>query len=294
MTTGLGVDPTKNGSGVITSGMSALDMRKVNGALYTPGIISGCLVTTSASALTYTVDAGVVAIATATSPYNIVLAPVPATVKTVTAPPSGVRTDIVYATQHFPADGDSEVIVDVGTILPANSVELMRFTIGVGVGNTNAATRIGTTNYSIPYGGTLPILHYFEDSYNGVLPNAISRRGYGTFSVPTDRRLRFSLSATLYAQNAVRFDNNNYCEYYFLPNIDGGDMQIWTTPGLHQAWATYTWEAFVNVAAGVHTCNFGLGRMVGPGNAATFTGTDGSGFGRKSFVFRVQDEGVIV
>lgn len=294
MSTGFGVDPTKDGSGVITSGMSALDVRKINGALYTPGIISGCQVTTSASAMTYTVAAGVVAIATATNPYNIVLAPVPATVLNTTAPGSGTRTDIIYVQQRFPGDGDSEVVVNFGTSLPTNAVEIDRYTVGVGIGNTNAATHVGPINYSIPYGGKLPDLHYFEDTITGTLPNGLTRRGYGSFTIPTDRRIRFSMTALLYAQGAAGFDNAHYCEYGFLPNLDGYDQMIWTSPGLHQAWATYQWEVFANVSAGTHTVNFGMQRMVGPGTAATFRGTDSLGFGRKSFVFRVEDVGVVV
>lgn len=295
MATGFGVDATVDGSGNVLSGMSAVDVRQVMGALYSPGIIQGLEVTTSPSALTYTVAAGTIAIATASYPLrnDVVVAPVPQTTISTTAPLSGSRTDIVYVRQYFPGDGDSYVRVQVGEVVPANAQEIMRFTVSAGQSNTNQATRIGEIQYSIAYGATLPILHYYNDPWSGVLPNALTRRGHGTFYLPTDRRLRFSITATLYAQNAVRFDNNNYCEYYFLPNIDGGDMMIFTSPGLHQAWGTYSWEAFFNVEAGTHTVNYGMGRMTGPGNAVTHSGVDGNGFGRNSIVFRVQDEGVV-
>lgn len=291
MATGFGVDATKSGS-VVTSGLTALDVRKINGALYTPGIISGGYVSRSVSALTYTIQAGVVAIQTATD--NIVLAPFPATVLTATTPSSGSRLDIIYVKQNFPADGDSNVVLGYATSLPPNAVEIARFTMSAGMGNTSAAIQSGTIDFSIPYGAKLPTLFAFNDSYNGVLPDNLTRRGFGYFNLPTDRRIRMSMSATLYAQNAVKFDAAAYCEYYFLPAIDGVDVMVWTTPGLHQAWGTYTWEIYLDVTRGTHAVCFGMGRMTGPGHAATFTGTDGNGFYRNSFVFRVHDEGVIV
>lgn len=294
MGTGLGVDPTKDGTGAITSGMSSQDHRKVLGSLYSPGIISGATVATSPSAMTYTVSAGVASIKTATG--QAVLAPIPQqTVNALPAPGSGsARVDIVFAKQRFPVDGDSNVIIDVATVLPANALELGRFSVGVGITKTDAAVRTGQVDYSIPYGANLGVLHEFVNTYSGAMSIPLIREGHGTISLPTDRRVKFSITATMYAIGANGFDNSKYTEHFFLPNIDGGDMVIFCTPGLHQAWATYKWEHYFNLAAGTHTVMYGSGRMVGPGQAATHYGTDGAGFGRTGVIFRVEDAGVLI
>jgi hypothetical protein len=289
MTSGFGVDGAADGS----SGTSSADIRKIYGGLFTPGIISGCKVTTSASAMSYTVASGVVAIKSATA--EIILAPVATTtVATAAAPSTGSRTDIVYVQQRYPSvEGDANIVVGVGTTLPARAVELRRFVVGAGDLNTNATVATGGVNYSIPYGASLGVLHSWQNTYSGPLSTSLIREGQGSITVPTDRRLKFSVNALLYANAASGFDNSKYTEHYFLPNIDGGDMVIFTTPGLHQAWGQYYWEHSINVSAGTHTVNLGSGRMVGPGQACTFYGVS-SGFGRTGIRFTVTDEGPVV
>lgn len=299
MSVGWGVDSTVSG-GTVTSGTNASDVRKVWGALYTPGIVDGCVVTRSGSAMTYSVASGVVAVNTGTK--EIVMAPVDTTVvPTAAAPASGSRVDLLYAEQRFPASGDSTVQVKVASfdtnalvVVPANSVELRRYQVSAGQTNTNAAVQVGGTNYSIPYGASLGVLHTWQNTYSGLLSTALLREGHGTIDLPTDRRVRFSVSALLYADGAVGFDNSKYTEHYFLPNVDGGDQIIWTTPGLHQAWGTYNWDTYINLAAGRHTVHLGAGRMVGPGRAATYYGLDGNGFGRKGVYFQVEDAGPVI
>lgn len=291
MATGIGVDPTKDGQGAILSGMSSQDHRTVLGSLYSPGIISGGVVSTSASGMTYSVTAGVAAIKITTG--QVVLAPIPATTITAAAA-SADRVDVIYARQNFPADGNSNVVVSYGTALPANSVELARYNVKTGIASTSATTLAGVRDYSIPYGATLGVLYTWTNTYSGILSANLLREGYGSFSVPTDRRIRISVSALLYADGASGFDNARYTEHYFLPNIDGGDQVIFTTPGLHQAWGTYNWVHYMNVSAGTHTTNLGAGRMVGPGRACTYYGLDGNGFGRKGVQYIIEDAGVVI
>lgn len=294
MTSGFGVDPTKDGTGAITSGTTSQDIQQIYGGLYTPGLVSGAAITTSASAMTYSVAAGTGVIPVSLG-YNIPI-PIPATVVNApNGPASGSRTDIIYAQQRFPSiEGDSNVIVNVGTTLPARAITLGTYTVPANVTNTNAATGPGDIGYAIPYGVGRGQLFQSTYTNSGVLPNSLTRIGYGNIYLPTDRRLRFKVSALVYAVGANGFDNSKYCEYYFLPNIDNGDMVIWTTAGLHQAWATHNFEYDINVSAGHHTVNLGIGRMVGPGTAATFYGTDGNGFGRRGITFTVEDVGVTI
>lgn len=294
MTSGFGVDPTLDGSGAVISGTSSQDIRSIFGGLFTPGLVSGGAVTTSASAMTYTVAPGVCIIPTATG--QNVPAPIPAGTLTVASGPvSGSRVDIVYAQQRFPSiEGDSEVSLGIGTTLPPRAVQLNTYTVPAGVTNTNAATSSNSINYSIPYGATLGRLHYYQMAWNGGLYNDLHRYGYGTITLPTDRRVKFTIRAVLYSPGASGFDNSKYCEWYFLPNYDNGDFVIWTTGGLHQAWQTFIFEQEVTLPAGTHTVNFGTGRKVGPGTANTFFGTDGQGFGRNGIEFIVEDAGVAV
>jgi hypothetical protein len=301
MTVGWGVDATKSGS-VVTSGTLASDVRKVWGALFTAGIISGCGVTTSSSQMDYTVTSGVVAIQTAVG--EVVMAPVQGTtVPTGAAPGTGSRVDVIFVQQRFPTDGDSYVSVRVlpfaneaAVALPPNSQELKRYLVSAGQTNTNAAVFIGDIDYSIPYGSSLGVLWEYKDTYNGPLPavgSPIQRKGHKTIYLPTDRRLRFSIQSTLYAIGAVGFDNSKYCEYGFLPSIDGGDFVLWTTPGLHQAHATYQWVGYFNATAGNHDVNFGGFHASGPGQAFQLAGVHG-GFGRTGTVFTVEDAGPVV
>lgn len=296
MSVGWGVDSTVSG-GTVTSGTGASDVRKVWGALYTPGIVDGCLITRSGSAMTYTVAAGVVAIKTGTK--EVVMAPVEQTVvPTAAAPGTGSRVDLLYAEQRFPASGDSTVQVKVlafatnaAVTVPANSVELRRYQVNAGQTNTNAAVQVGGVNYSIPYGASLGVLHEWQNTYSGALSTSLLREGHGTIDLPTDRRVRFSVSALLNAIGASGFDNSKYTEHYFLPNLDGTDLTIWTTPGLHAAWGTYNFDIYVNVPAGRHTVNLGSGRTAGPGQAETHYGVDVNGFPRRGIYFLVEDVG---
>ena len=289
MTSGFGVDPAEDG----TSGTSSEDIRKIFGGLYTAGVISGCLITTSASAMTYSVSAGVVAIKTAVG--EIILAPVAATtIATSAAPGSGSRTDIIYAQQRYPSiEGDANIVISVGTTLPARAVELRRYIISAGNTNTNAGVVSGGVNFSIPYGATLGVLHQYQHQYHGQLATGLERRGHGTITLPTDRRVKFSIQSTLTAFQAVGFDNSKFCEYGFLPNIDGGDFVIWTTTGLSQAWTTFQFEGYLNLSAGQHTVNYGGVRTMGPGTPHLIYGSQ-LGYGRTGTIFTVEDAGPTV
>jgi hypothetical protein len=254
--------------------------------------------------MTYSVAAGVAAIPTGTK--EIVMAPVQATTVTAPAAPgSGTRVDLIYAVQRFPSSGDSYVQIKVDSFakdsdafLPANAIELDRYLVTAGQTNTNAAVRLWGINYSIPYGASLGLLHQWQNTYNGLLSIPLLREGHGKFTLPTDRRVRFSISACLSAEGANGFDNSKYCEWYFLPNIQGptvnGDPVIWTTDGLHQAWGTYNFELYLDLPAGEYTTSIGAGRMVGPGRALLHYGLDGGGFGRPGLLYRVEDDGPVL
>jgi len=247
----------------------------------------------------YTVSSGVAAVPMATG--EIVMVPVDQTTVTAqSAPASGSRLDVIYVQQRTPANGDSNVLVGVlafpnkdSVILPANSLEIDRYTTSAGQISTNASVRYGNTAYSIPYGGTLGNLHYWQNKYDGDLSNNLLREGYGTFWLPTDRRVRFQYSVVLSARNAAGFDQGRYCEYGYLFRSEelGGDFVLHTTPGLHQAWSTYQFESTTILPQGWNTVSIGGLRIVGPGTAWQHYGTDTQGFGRRGGEFMVDDLG---
>lgn len=294
MTAGFGVDPTKDGSGNITSGTTSQDIRKVNAALYGPGILSGCGVTLSSAAMTYTVAAGVVAIPMATG--EVVLAPVPATtINAATVPSSGTRTDIIYVKQNTPSiDGNSNVVVSYGQTLPAQAQKIDSYTLPAGATTTSAGSRAAFVDFSIPYSGGLGRLSYYQHAYNGTLRSSPAERvGNATIYLPTDRMVTWKVTAVLSAVNAAGFDNSKYCEYGFLPNFDGTDWVYWTTGGLHQAWQTFFWQATIPMAAGTHTVNLGMQQVVGPGTVFCHYGPDNQGLGRRGIEFEIVDAGVM-
>lgn len=291
MTAGFGVDAAADNS----SGTSSQDIRRILDAQFTAGVLKGCDVTTSPSAMTYTVSPGVVAIRAAAG--EIILAPVDqGTVTAASAPASGTRTDKVYVKQNFAAiqgEGNSNVVLGVTSgSLPTNSLELMKFTVSSGNVNTNQTVRSGLKTYSIPTNGSLGLLHYWQNTYSGPLSNSLLREGHGTFTLPTDRRVKFKVRAVLKATSAVGWDNSKYCEYGFLFNIDGGDFVLHSTPGLHQALATYEFSTSIELSAGTHTVNLGSVRVAGPGTATTHYGVSG-GYGRRGVEFSVYDEGPV-
>lgn len=290
MTSGWGVDATKVNN-VPTQGTTDLDVRKVWGALYTPGVITGAKVTTSGSALRYVVSTGVVAIKTAEG--EVVMAPVTGETKTVAAVTAN-RTDHVWVQQRFPTvEGDSTVKIDVGPVVPDRALLLASFNLTAGNTNTNQAVRTTGQQFSIPYGARLPRLHYWQNQYSGPLSTGLLREGHGEFYLPTDRYVKVSFSACISALNASGFDNAKYVEQAYLPNIDGTDLVMWTTPGLHQSWQTVYFERTVELAAGNHTVNIGSMRKSGPGQATQWYGMYGDGYGRTGAELFVDDAGPV-
>lgn len=296
MTSGFGVDRSADG----LNGTTSQDIRRINGGLYSPGIINGSVVATSATTRNYTVSSGVVAIKTADG--EIVLAPIAAgTITGPAAPTSGTRSDIVYAQQQYPSldGGSASIVFGVATVLPPRAVTLAQYLVAAG--NTTSSQYIlqASPNYSIPYGGSLGELHYWQMKNSVILADGIVRYGHKEINLPTDRLVSWTIHANMSGgrpdgSGAAGFDNAAYCEYGFLPNYDSGDWTLWSTGGLHQAWETFQYQNTIPMSAGKHTVNFGVFRIVGPGRGATHYGVDPAGFGRRGIEFRLVDEGPVV
>lgn len=258
---GWGVDPTIVG-GVAKTGTTSEDVRKVWGALYTPGVISGGVVTPSASTLAYSVSAGVAAIKMANG--EVVMAPIPSGSLATTPVASGTRKDIVYAMQSIPTDGDSLVKVGVATTLPARAVALGTFTVAAGNTKATQFVRSASVNYSIPYGSSGTALHWWRDTSNATITTGTSD-GHGSFFLPTDRKICISVDACLSSNSGIKgYNDNSWTEARYAPYIDGERMCTWYTPALTATWATYHFENYFDLAAGEHTVYLGFDRQAGP------------------------------
>lgn len=277
MTTGFGIDAVKDAAGVVT-GTTAEDIRKIFGSLYTPGLISGGLVSRSASALTYTVGQGVAAYPIVWDPNahnrQTVLGPIPATTLPTTAPASGTRIDYIYAQQLTPATDSNaaNIVVRVGTSVPSRGVMLDAYIVSANQTNTNAAVRTGNITYSIPYGATLGPLANVKLGANGGFTTRTTI-GTGSFFLPTDRLLHVFVNTSLSASGAVRFSDTTYCEAGFEVFIDGILRWSWTSNGLHQAWSENGWRELYTAAQGNHTWRLDRFRAQGPGTPFQRDGT---------------------
>lgn len=186
---GVGQDPQGNGT-------TPEDIQRINAAQYSnPGILAGCEVT-GTTAMSYSVKAGAVVIQIAPDRY-VIAAVSPAIVPTEPAPNVGSRTDVIYVKQNFyQTDGSITTVVGVGRSVPANSVEIARYTVRAGTSSTRQATKVGDTKYARPHGGSLGTLASFVDTDGAVRSRGqVYRRGAVSFYLPTDRQVEFSLQS---------------------------------------------------------------------------------------------------
>lgn len=281
MATSWGIDPLKDVDGKVTIGTTADDFRQIQGGLYTPGLISGGTVTVSVSSMTYTVAGGVAAYPIVTTGVpQTVLGPVPSGTLTTTAATSGTRVDMIYAQQRtVAADGDPNIVLGIGTSLPARAVLLDAYIVGTTTTNTKAATRSVDIKYSIPYGASLGRLVNVTSTFNSVFgitqgnPTGRSTVASGLFYLPTQRLVSTQLTVALSANGAVGFDNSKYCEAAYDIFFDNIKTFTWTTMGLHQARQEINWDIDVAVQAGPHSIRVEHYKLTGPGNPRGWSST---------------------
>lgn len=289
MSTSWGIDPLKDANGVVTIGTTSADLRQIQGGLYSPGLISGGLVTRSASALTYTISPGVAAfpIVTGETPQTV-LGAIPNRVLTTTAPASGTRLDMIIAEQRtVTTDGDPNIDVRIVTELPPRSVLLDAYIVSNTTANTNAAVRSADIKYSIPFGAPRGLPWYTQRStFNGTFTATKSNVINGSFYLPSDRVVDCKLSTSLNSSGAIKFDNTKYCEAAFAVYIDSIWKWTWTSGGLHQAMQDYHWSETLTVAQGTHTIRVERWASVGPG-----TPFQRYGQGNLGTLFEIRDVG---
>ena len=298
MATGWGIDAVSNGGEV--SGTSAQDVRRIWGALYSPGVVTGCGVHASPTAMTYTVDQGVAVIGTSGSGNSrqCVMVPVPSTV--LTAAPntsSSTRLDTIYVRQQIPGS-TNDVVVELaqGTAVPANSQILAQHTASAGATTTSRSYFTGSIPYSVPYGANLGLFYIGKDRSDEVIPkNKRITAASGSFTLMTDRKCIFGADLRLSGLRpdgsmAGYFDSSAYAELVVEVLIDGVREFQFTTPALTRAWATYHFEEYINLRSGTHSVAFRYyyGGQHGPGLVSKHKqGTDSS----TGCTFTVRDGG---
>lgn len=265
-------------------GTSSEDIQSITDALYTPGIISGAVVsTTTDTNMTYTVTAGVVCIKMASG--LSILAPVPAIglIDAAPAPASGTRVDKIYVEQTFGTTPDIIVGVTSGTV-PPNSLVLKSYSVPAGATNTNGATQIGGINYSVPYGATGRSLWEYENTHKGNL-DTTNRIAYGSLYLPTDRSIDIEISSTFDVSQGAD------ASVYFQVDIDGVREVTMGTGKLTAWYTTYFHKHNTSLSAGQHTIRI---EIEGSGKGEFINIQYGGSTARPGIVYKVRDAGVVV
>lgn len=264
MATGFGAEPTKNAAGAVTVGTTSADIRKIFGALYTPGLISGGAIKTSASTMTYNVAEGVASFKMANG--ESVLGYWPATSNLAPTSSTVPRKDYVYAVQRTPSvHGDSNIRVEVDSSFPATGAVLLgTFVYSAGATSSNAGVRSGAVDYSVPYGSSMGELSWMQNTHNGTFSDRQVIMS-GQIQLPTDRLIMFNFSTVVSATGGGYWNPNTYTEASYHLKVDGVQVAKWQSPGLTVAWTTLNFEERKNLNAGSHTVTVDRGREVGPG-----------------------------
>lgn len=291
MATGFGVGNDAQGNGTTPD-----DIQTITAAEYAnPGIIAGCEVT-GTSSMSYNVKEGAVLIQLSVG--RMIRVPVQAqTIPTNAAPATGSRTDIIYVKQNFPAtDGNNAVVVGVGTTLPANSIEIARYTVNAGITTTTQAVRIGNTRYARPIGSTLGALGGTVDTDGTVHAGELLTRGSVSFYLPTDRSVEFSLQSCISADTAA--GNNK-------PRVPGGSvmykiyvdgvLQRSFERGYSTVWDVQHFEFGMPLNVGAHTAHYTVERRwVEQGSTGKWRVRHGGAEKFPGDIFSITDRGVAV
>lgn len=245
MSTGWGVDAVKNADGIPTSGTSAQDIRNINSGLYNQGILYGCKVDTSTTAMTYTINRGVVSNALVWGEH--VMMPISKT--TITVPKNTgttARTDYVYVKQNLPEkDGNNNIVFGISNS-PIDTYDqrfvLRKFLVPAGATTTSRAVQQGSIDFSTPYGQAGRLLVNKVDTYNGLLKNRQINQLGGDFSLTTDRILRTDITVT-YDKEPAQTASDRLSAEIWVDNVKRANFstgEIDTETYTTQCWSWYT------------------------------------------------------
>ncbi|MEX3609772.1 hypothetical protein VVR12_01830 [Rothia sp. LK2588] len=251
MATGFGIAPDQQGNGTTPEDIQAI----TSGEYIWGGILTGCEVKTT-SEMKYQIVTGAAVIRL--DDFHKVKVPVYGqTIPTTPAPVTGSRTDIVYVKQNTPAvDGNNQVVLGVGQSLPANALELARFTVPAGATSTRQATAIGNPIYTRPVGAQFGVLHSAVDTDGSEhAPGQVLTRGAGDFNLWTDSDVELKLSSCVSATDVGSVTADEYGSVIYKIYVDDMLQYSWERR-YDRVWESKEFSRLVTLNAGRHTVKY--------------------------------------
>lgn len=307
MTTALGVQPDSNGNGVTPE----VHRQIIAAQWHNTGVVDG-LAVSGRSDLTYNVSAGVAVCSKGTADgKTLAYWPGGQTAAVSAGDASNPRIDLVWVSAHNPKMGDSDNSVTVGVTqgtpaanpvapaLPAGCTLLRSMRVPANATSTSSATAVDTVTYAIPYGASMGLLAYDDQSrINQVIndggkqvPHLLNRR---TITLPTDRLVELDWSGCVSDGNTS--DLGNYTSIMHWFKVDGKDVPL-AAAELHimRTWAQFHHNHIMTLAAGTYTIESWYEWRGGNWEISWHYGDDGNQHGGyPGSILAVWDRGVAV
>lgn len=304
MATGIGIaamaDPDDSSKRI---GRTPLDDRLIQAGLRTNGVLQWGGITPSTTAMAYTVSGGfVVQIGMGSGQGSVLGAPPGETLTTyddgsaLAVGGAQNRIDVIYVKQNDNDQGDGSVdlkfYVQKGVegststlpTLPPRSLVIEQRMVLPTTTKASQTTVVASRQYSIPYGGTMGVLHKWVDQFNGLADQNLRELGNASIVLPTDRILEFQLQPTV----STGADNTNgTCMYHII--LDGATVasfELWYR--VH--WGTTFYSLTLDVPAGQHAVSFSRYHRAGDPFYQHYGAQNGEVY--QGTVFQVIDRGV--
>lgn len=181
-----------------------------------------------------------------------VIVPMESTTVPITPPVGGAtRTDTLYV------DTDGVVKVNEGSNgAPGGTVIIGKPVIPAGASNTQGITDIHDTRYAIPTGASLGQLHHYHDPADGGKgPVGDVTKGTGTFTLPSDRIMRFDMLHCFSAIQESPTDNPSVTVRWRL-YIDGLIETTFTSRATRAAPQISQMSYYKELPVGTHTVHY--------------------------------------
>ena len=303
MTTALGIAQTADGTG-----LDPLTHRRLIQALWqSPGVIGG-LAVTGRSDLSYQVAPGAAILSrSAADGYTEAFFPGGTTPAVAAGDGASARVDTVYLVAHDATQGDADNQVTLGVLsgtpaaspLPADigavagALPLAYMTMPAGASSTAGASLSSVVSYAVPYGAALGLIAQHIHPMNSVGDNqtdVVYDEQRVTFSLPTQRVVRFVFQACISTQNLTDTARGGWFMTFCvdgapLPNA-GCEFEY------SRVFKGQYWEYTTTLAAGTHTAFVRSHKTWGEAPWFHYTSDSGGTDQYVGRMFRIYDEGV--
>lgn len=308
-TTALGIAQASNGDGV-----DPITHRRIIGSKWAnTGIICG-LDVTGRSDLTYSVAAGCAVVSRSEADGSCEAYWEGGQTPAVSAgDPANPRIDVVWIKANDLQQGDDDNRVHVGVTegtpspspsapsAPAGCTVLAEYIMPANATSTSSAVLNSERGYAIPYGSTLGLLGFAQDTRDYIKQNdnSYSRAANVTFTVPTDRLIELEMRICIGACKPDGMLGGDWLNYSIgsfyvkctasddpLDNVDGGSMQV----TCFRSNTIYELRPVMEVPAGTHQAYLSF-RFSPEGNPA-HVAYDAENYKFPGCTMRVWDRGV--